>query len=128
MKNNMLRKGLVLAIIVLFIGAGVVPAISGNTVPSINEGPDESSDFTLELKWTRILVADSEVLLDVELGEYGPINAGYRHHVYLNLECFVSNSFFNIGINVYEVQITNTADDLNPDDNTASFKYIVIGF
>jgi len=94
----------------------------------INEGPDDSSDYTLELKWTRILGRDSGVLLDVEVGEYEPIKAGYGRHVYLNLECWVNNNFFNFGINVYEAQISNTADDLNPDDNTASFKYIVIGF
>jgi len=94
----------------------------------INEGPDDSNNFTLELKLTRILGHYSGVLLDVEVGEYGPINAGYRRHVYLNLECWVTNNFINFGINVYEAQITNTADDLNPDDNTASFIYIVIGF
>ena len=94
----------------------------------INEGPDDSSDYTLELKWTRIFGRDSKVLLDVEVGEYGPLNAGYKRHVYLNLECWVNNNFFNFGINIYEAQITNTADDLNPDDNTASFKYIVIGY
>ena len=94
----------------------------------INEGPDDSGDFTLELKWTRILGRDSGVLLDVEVGEYGPINAGYRRHVYINLECWITNNFINFGINVYEVQITNTDDDLNPDDNIASFIFIVIGF
>jgi len=94
----------------------------------INEGPDDSGDFTLELKWTRIFGRDSKVLLDVEVGEYGPLNAGYRRHVYLNLECWVNNNFFNFGINVYEGQITNTADDLNPDDNIASFIFIVIGY
>ncbi len=94
----------------------------------INEGPDDSGDFTLELKWTRILGRDSGVLLDVEVGEYGPINAGYGRHVYINLECYVTNNFINFGINVYEAQITNTADDLNPDDNIASFIFIVIGF
>lgn len=94
----------------------------------INEGPDESSNFTLELKWTRILGRDSGILLDVEVGEYGPINAGYKRHVYINLECRVTNNFINFGINVYEVQITNTVDDLNPDDNIASFVFIVIGF
>ncbi|MEE9573323.1 MAG: hypothetical protein V3W20_09770, partial [Candidatus Neomarinimicrobiota bacterium] len=94
----------------------------------INEGPDDSSNFTLELKWTRILGHDSGVLLDVEVGEYGPINAGYKRHVYINLECWVNNNFINFGINVYEVQITNTVDDLNPDDNIASFIFIVIGY
>ena len=94
----------------------------------INEGPDDSGDFTLELKWTRILGLYSGVLLDVEVGEYGPINAGYRRHIYLNLECRVTNNFINFGINVYEAQITNTADDLNPDDNIASFIFIVIGY
>ncbi len=94
----------------------------------INEGPDDSSDYTLELKWTRIFGRDSKVLLDVEVGEYGPLNAGYKRHVYINLECWVNNNFINFGINVYEVQITNTVDDLNPDDNIASFIYIVIGF
>ncbi len=94
----------------------------------INEGPGDSNNFTLELKWIRIFGRDSKVLLDVEVGEYGPLNAGYRRHVYLNLECWVNNNFFNFGINVYEAQITNTADDLNPDDNIASFIFIVIGF
>ncbi len=94
----------------------------------INEGPGDSSDYTLELKWTRIFGRDSKVLLDVEVGEYEPIKAGYERHVDLNLECWVNNNFINFGINVYEAQITNTADDLNPDDNIASFIFIVIGF
>ena len=94
----------------------------------INEGPDDSSDYTLELKWTRILGRDSGILLDVEVGEYEPIKTGCVRHIDINLECWVNNNFFNFGINVYEAQITNTADDLNSDDNTASFKYIVIGF
>ncbi|UCF12884.1 MAG: hypothetical protein JSW06_01170 [Thermoplasmatales archaeon] len=94
----------------------------------INEGPDDSSDYTLELKWTRILGRDSKVLLDVEVGEYEPIEAGGMRHVDLNLECWVNNNFFNFGINVYEAQITNTIDDLNLGDNTASFRYIVIGY
>ena len=94
----------------------------------INEGPDDCNNFTLELKWTRILGPYSGELLDVEVGEYGPINVGYRRHVYLNLECWVTNNFTNFGINVYEAQITNTADDLNSDDNIASFIFIVIGY
>jgi hypothetical protein len=94
----------------------------------INEGPDDSNNFTLELKLTRIFGLYSGVLYDVEAGEYGSLNAGYRRHVYINLECRVTNNFFNFGINAYEAQITNTADDLNSDDNIASFIFIVIGF
>ena len=89
----------------------------------VNEGPDNSSDYTLELKWTRILGLDSGVLLDVEVGEYGPLRAGYGYHIYINLECYVCGGI----IDVYKVQVTNSADDLNPDDNTDSFIYIVIG-
>ena len=88
----------------------------------INEGPDDSSEYTLELKWTRILGLDSGVLLDVEVGEYGPLRAGYGRHVYINLECYGSSP-----ISVLKAQVTNSADDLNPDDNTDSFIYIVIG-
>jgi hypothetical protein len=94
----------------------------------INEGPDDSSNFTLEFKLTRIFGRDSGELYDVEVGEYGSLNSGYRRHVYLNIECRVTNNFFNFGINVYEAQITNTADDLKSDDNIASFIFIVIGF
>ena len=31
MQNSLVRKGLVLGIIILFVGAGVFPSISGNT-------------------------------------------------------------------------------------------------
>ena len=87
----------------------------------VNEGPDNSSDYTLELKWTRILGLDSGVLLDVEVGEYGSLRAGYGRHVYINLECYGSP------ISVFKAQVTNSADDLSPGDNTDSFIYIVIG-
>ena len=89
----------------------------------INEGPDESDNFTLHLKWSRIFGGITGVIFDGKWGEYGPLNAGYRRHVYLNFECWING----MGINIYELQITNTADDLNPDDNFAKIRYIIIG-
>ena len=46
MKNNMLRKGLVLAIMVLFVGASVIPSISGN-IGNLNELNSKQSIVTL---------------------------------------------------------------------------------
>jgi hypothetical protein len=89
----------------------------------INEGPDESDNYTLHLKWSRIFGGIIGVIFDGKWGEYGPLNSGYRRHVYLNFECWING----MGINIYELQITNTADDLNPDDNIAKIRYIVIG-
>ena len=90
----------------------------------INEGPDESSNYTLQFKWTRIFGSPSGTLLDYEIGEYKPLKPGHGQHLYLNFECGISGIF----INVYKAQIINTAADLNPNDNIASFIYVVIGF
>lgn len=89
----------------------------------INEGPEETSNYTIHLKWSRIFGGHTGVIIDRKWGEYGPLNSGYRRHVYLNLECWING----MGINIYEVQVTNTANDLNPDDNIATIRYIVIG-
>ncbi len=80
------------------------------------------------MKWIRIFVYNSKEILDVKIGEYPSLPAGYRRHIYLNLECFVTNNIINFGMNIYDFQIINTANNLNPDDNAASFKYIVIGY
>lgn len=89
----------------------------------INEGPEDSENFSLYFKWSRIFGGITGVIADVKWGDYGPLNSGYRRHVYINLECWING----MGINIYEVQVTNTANDLNPDDNIATIRYIVIG-
>ncbi len=58
MTNSLVREGLVLAIIVLFIGAGVAPAISGSTVPSLNEG-----------HWMVIIDSENEAEIFKEIEE-----------------------------------------------------------
>ena len=68
------------------------------------------------------------MLLERQIGEYGPIPSGYRRHEYLNFECWINtNVFLNLGFEIYEIQITNTANDLNLDDNIATIRYIVLG-
>jgi len=94
----------------------------------INEGPDDSGNFTVEMKWIGIFGYNSKEILDVKVGEYLSLPAGYRRHIYFNLECYITNNIINFGMNIYDIQIINTANDLNPDDNTASFTYIVIGY
>jgi len=89
----------------------------------INEGPEKSDNFTLQFKWSRIFGGITEVIFNGKWGEFGPLNPGYRRHVYLNFECWING----MGINIYELQITNTVDDLNSDDNIAKIRYIVIG-
>ena len=53
MSNNLFRKGLVLAVIVLFVGAGVVPSISGTTVKKIystvNHSENKYSNYSQEI-------------------------------------------------------------------------------
>jgi len=59
MKNNMLRKGLILGIILLFVGASVTPSISGD----FENKTDSNTDFNFkptEQSITNDVIVDSE--------------------------------------------------------------------